>query len=180
MVAAAIQLIGCRRPADTSQADAGQASSNGAPEPTGSRPTAATASTQVGTTGAAESGSWQGRFAIHPGVVHLPRGVRYPTWHGAGAEPPAGNGRLRMHIDDDGYVVGTASGALGTLTLRGRVEKGELRAGLQPQASDSSPAMFGVLVGKAQGDCIEGLLRASSETGERVSEASVTMTRDSR
>ena len=111
--------------------------------------------------------------------MHLPRGVRYPTWRGSTTKRTAGNGKLRIHVDDDGYVVGTISGAMGRLTIRGRVEKGELRAGLQPQAADFSPAMFGVLVGKVQGDRIEGLLRTSSETGERVSEASVTMTRDS-
>ncbi len=78
----------------------------------------------------------------------------------------------------DGEVTGESTGALGTLKLHGMLEGTRLTAQATPDPT-ASPAMWGTLLADVQGSgdarTVTGALRASSDNGHVVREATFTL-----
>jgi len=171
----------CRPTADTSAPNSRPTGSAGtAQAPTSDGATAVTARAITSASGRESqlAGRWYARFTVQPGSVRLPAGVHYPAWTDphAGAHTgtaDTGTAELRLLVDGAGDATGAVTGALGKLTVRGKVEEGELRVGLRPAANSTDPPMYGVLVGALHGGHIAGRLRASSGDGELVRQARV-------
>ena len=125
----------------------------------------------------AEAGSWKAQFQTQRGEVSVSESVPYRPWvkdHGTAA---AGKGELTVIIAPDGEVTGQGAGALGALSIRGRFEDGELRAGVMPADPELPEGMTGVLTAALLDGKLDGELRVSNPDGTLVRVASIALER---
>jgi len=149
-----------------------------APVAPASASAAATAGTSATTTEQAAAqqpfaGTWKASFTAKRALVTLPSSAPDSTWTKDSGEQASGDGSLELEVAPDGLVTGTASGALGKLTVRGMVEETSLRAGLTPADPAQDIAMTGVLVGQADGESITAELRVSNQDASLVRAATM-------
>jgi hypothetical protein len=156
------------------------------PPPSATEAPSAVASAEVAPTATAampppekstEAGQWKAQFQTQRGEVSVSEAVPYRPWvkdHGTAA---AGKGELTVTIAPDGEVMGEGAGALGALSIRGRFEEGELRAGVTPADPELPEGMTGVLTAALVDDKLEGELRVSNPDGTIVRVAPVALER---
>jgi hypothetical protein len=121
------------------------------------------------------AGSWTGSFKAEKGAVEVPKGVTYKAWEDDDGKALSGAGEVILTIGDDGEVKGTASGALGKLDIRGRLEDDALRAGVVPADPQAEDAVAGVLTGELKGKDIIAHLRVANGDASLVRQAKLTL-----
>lgn len=117
--------------------------------------------------------SLSGSYASKQADVRTPEDA--PKFLQADSKEGVGDGTLDLVLPGgDGAVTGKASGALGAQTFSGWLEGGRLTGTLTP-AADAKPSMWGLLEAKVEGAgdarSVDGTVRASSEDGKLVREA---------
>lgn len=118
-------------------------------------------------------GSWQGAFQAELLRIELPAGG-VKEWKNDDGKKASGEGKLLLEAGPDGSVSGTASGALGDLTIAGQVD-GD-RAALT--LTSAQPEGFhGVILATQTPEGMKGTLNASSGDSLQVRQAAVTLTR---
>jgi hypothetical protein len=123
-------------------------------------------------------GRYEGTFEVKRHAPGLSTKQGAPAaWEKDDGKLLAGTGQLRLEIAADGTVTGTANGALGELSLRGRLEQETLRATLHNSASDPTLIQNGVLMATLSGKSLTGTLRAATGDGLLQREATVTLSK---
>lgn len=118
-------------------------------------------------------GSWQGAFQAELLRIELPAGG-LKEWKNDDGKKASGEGKLSLEAKPDGSVSGTASGALGELTVAGQVD-GD-RAALT--LTSAQPEGFhGVILATQTPEGMKGTLNASSGDSLQVRQAAVTLSR---
>jgi hypothetical protein len=118
-------------------------------------------------------GSWQGAFQAELLRIELPAGG-VKEWKNDDGKKASGEGKLSLEAKPDGSVSGTASGALGELTVAGQVD-GD-RAALT--LTSAQPEGFhGVILATQTPEGMKGTLNASSGDSLQVRQAAVTLSR---
>jgi hypothetical protein len=120
-------------------------------------------------------GAWQGAFQAELFRVEVPVGG-VKEWKQDDGKPASGEGKLSLRAEADGSVTGSASGALGTLAVNGRVD-GD-RAALTLASADSV-GFHGLILAAQTPDGMKGTLSASSADSLQVRQGAVTLARAS-
>jgi hypothetical protein len=121
-------------------------------------------------------GAWQGSFTAELFRVELPAGG-VKEWKTDDGKQASGAGQLSLDVSPEGTAHGSASGALGELTVSGRFEGERAALALAPV----TPGGFqGVLLAEKSSDGLKGTLRASSGDSLQVRRADVTLSRASK
>jgi hypothetical protein len=118
-------------------------------------------------------GAWQGGFQAELLRIEMAAGG-VKEWKQDDGKQGSGPGTLSLDVAADGSASGHASGALGQLSIVGRVE-GD-RAALQLISAESG-GFHGVIVAAQTPDGMKGTLNASSGDSLQVRQAAVTFTR---
>lgn len=118
-------------------------------------------------------GDWQGSFQAELFRVEVPAGG-VKEWKQDDGKKAAGEGKLSLVVSADGSATGTASGALGELSVNGRVD-GD-RAALR-LASGEADGFHGTILATQTSEGMKGTLNASSGDSLQVRQASVVLTR---
>lgn len=118
-------------------------------------------------------GDWQGSFQAELFRVEVAAGG-VKEWKQDDGKKAAGEGKLSLAVSSDGMAAGTASGALGELSVVGRVD-GD-RAALR-LASDEADGFHGTILAAQTPEGMKGTLSASSGDSLQVRRASVVLTR---
>lgn len=145
------------------------------PAPAASSSAAASASAAAPAAAPAKAwfeGAWQGAFQAELFRVETVGGVK--AWKDDDGKLASGEGKLTLQAAADGSVSGSASGALGTLAIAGRVE-GD-RAALTFTSAEPN-GFHGVIMASQTPEGMKGTLSASSADSLQVRQASVTLTR---
>jgi len=121
-------------------------------------------------------GIWSGSYEAKRGKVDLPKDSPWPAWRKDDGKR-LGQGVVELTIEGSGDVRGAVSGALGALSIRGRVEGGVLRAGVAAEDPTGEAAMAGRLTATLKDNAMKGELRASDERGDTVRVAEVVLRR---
>ncbi len=175
LVCAWLALAGCDRPSASSSPPAASARTTAAARGSTTAAVATASAPAAETPASPYQGRWGGDYESKRAAIELPKGYPSPAWQKDDGSR-LGNGSVELRVDRDGFLAGEASGALGALELRGRIEDGALRAGATP-AGDDAGAMTGTLTGEPREKAIRCTLRAASEDGEIVRIAEVTLRR---
>jgi hypothetical protein len=118
-------------------------------------------------------GAWQGTFSAELFRIELPAG-NVKEWKTDDGKQASGPGELSLEVAADGTVSGSAKGALGELSVSGRVEGDRAALSLAPV----TPGGFqGVILAARAGDGLKGALSASSGDSLQVRRADVTLSR---
>jgi hypothetical protein len=166
-------VIGCDRPNVDAAAVAATASASARPAQSAvATPTAAASSSAA--PASSYAGEWRGDYESKRARVDVPRGNPWPGWKKDDGSR-LGTGSVKLTIAADGEISGEASGALGALWLRGRLEGDAIRAGVSPARADEVGAMTGTLTGNTRAQAIQATIRAASPDGEVVRVAEVTL-----
>ncbi len=120
-------------------------------------------------------GSWSGSYSAERYAIELPIGS-VPAWSKDDGSKASGPGELKLTVDADGLVSGSAKGALGSHVVRGRVMEDTMRLELLPE-EPSSEALRGAGLTQREGESLKGELRASSGDSLTVRKASLTLTK---
>ena len=118
-------------------------------------------------------GSWQGAFQAELFRVELPVGG-VKEWKQDDGKQASGEGKLSLEAAADGGVTGTAIGALGELSVAGRIDGDRAALTLTSARPDG---FHGVILASQTPDGLKGTLSASSADSLQVRQASVTLTR---
>jgi hypothetical protein len=118
-------------------------------------------------------GAWQGGFQAELLRIELALGG-VKEWKQDDGTKASGAGTLALDVSADGIATGHATGALGELSIVGRVE-GD-RAGLR-LASPEADGFHGVILAAQTTEGMKGTLNASSGDSLQVRQAAVTLTR---
>jgi hypothetical protein len=118
-------------------------------------------------------GSWQGAFQAELNRLELPVGG-IKEWKQDDGKKSSGEGKLSLEAGPDGGVTGTATGALGELTVAGRIEGDRAALTLTSAQADG---FHGVILATQTAEGLKGTLSASSGDSLQVRQASVTLTR---
>ncbi len=124
-------------------------------------------------------GSWSGQYQAER--LNPLEGKNYGqqmAWIRDQGKRFVGPGTLTLTIDAQGLVEGTASGALGEATLRGRIDEQNVALTLRPK-QDAPEAFSGTLTGTKPGAELQLTLRAASGDGKWIRGGSATLTQDS-
>jgi hypothetical protein len=159
-------------------ATACQQSPTPAPGAASSTPTpasAAPAAAVAAPTKAWFEGAWQGAFEAELFRVEVPVGGM-KEWKQDDGKQASGEGTLSLHAEADGSVTGSASGALGTLSVSGHVD-GD-RVALQVASTDPG-GFHGLILAAQTPEGMQGTLSASSADSLQVRKAAVTLARAS-
>jgi hypothetical protein len=124
------------------------------------------------------AGRWKGSYKATKAEVRVPKGVRYDVWEKDDGKQWVGAGSLDLVVDAKGMVRGSSTGALGALTVAGRIDDGKLRAALQPKDPTAEPGMSGVLTGEASKDTLGAKLRVSNHDATIVRGSTVELARE--
>lgn len=127
--------------------------------------------------GASLAGTWEGRYDAKKGSVELPPKVKDKVRKKDEGQTATGPGTLSLTIDADGELRGKAKGALGELTIIGRVDGDVVRASVTPDDPYAPQAMTGILVGRAEGEVIRANLRVAGPDAVLVRESAVELRR---
>jgi hypothetical protein len=120
-------------------------------------------------------GQWTGSYAAERFLIELPIGA-VASWAKDDGSKASGPGEVKLSVDADGLVSGSATGALGSHAVRGRVIEDSLRLELVP-AEASTEALRGAGLTQREGESLKGELRASSGDSLTVRKASLTLTK---
>lgn len=123
------------------------------------------------------AGTWEGRYDAKKGSVELPPKVKDKVRKKDEGKSATGPGTVSLTIDADGELRGKAKGALGELTVIGRVEGDVFRASVTPDDPYAPQAMTGILVGRVEGDVIRANLRVAGPDAVLVRESAVELRR---
>jgi hypothetical protein len=118
-------------------------------------------------------GNWQGTFQAELNRLELAVGG-VKEWKQDDGKTSAGEGKLSLAVGPDGDVTGTAIGALGELTVAGRIDGDRAALTLTSARSDG---FHGVIVASQTPQGLKGSLNASSADSLQVRKGSVTLTR---
>jgi hypothetical protein len=120
-------------------------------------------------------GAWSGSYKAERYEIELPVG-RVPAWSKDDGSAASGPGELKLTVDEQGAVTGTAKGALGPQNVRGQVIDESLRLELIPE-EPSPETLRGAGLVERSGDAVKGELRASSGNSLIVRKASIELTK---
>jgi hypothetical protein len=153
---------------------------NSKPEAASSAPAASASATAAATAPSASAtakawfeGDWQGSFQAELFRVEVPAGG-IKEWKQDDGKKASGEGKLSLVVSPDGTATGSANGALGDLSVNGRVD-GD-RAALR-LASDQADGFHGTILATQTPEGMKGTLSASSGDSLQVRQASVILTR---
>jgi hypothetical protein len=118
-------------------------------------------------------GDWQGSFQAELFRIEVPAGG-VKEWKQDDGKKASGEGKLSLAVSADGTAAGAASGALGDLTVNGKVD-GD-RAALR-LASEQADGFHGTILATQTPEGMKGTLSASSGDSLQVRQASVVLTR---
>ena len=118
-------------------------------------------------------GSWQGAFQAELNRLEVPVGG-VKEWKQDDGKKSSGEGKLSFEAGPDGGVTGTATGALGDLTVAGRIDGDRAALTLTSAQADG---FHGVILASQTAEGLQGRLNASSADSLQVRQASVTLTR---
>lgn len=107
------------------------------------------------------AGSWEASYDAKKGRVGMPKGVDDPGRAADDGKVATGAGTVKITIGPEGDVTGKSQGALGSASVRGKIDGKMLRASFVPDDMLAPQAMTGVLVGIVKGDRIEAELRVA-------------------
>jgi len=124
-------------------------------------------------------GEWSGAYTAKPFRVEMSaKDGAVKEWGEDDGQAFAGQGQLRLLVDQSGNVTGKATGPLGSLVANGEVDGETLRVGLRPdQAITADQIGSGTLLLNRKGDQLEGKLRASTGNSLKLRVASLTLTK---
>ena len=120
-------------------------------------------------------GNWSGSYTAERYVIELPIGA-VASWSKDDGSRASGPGELKLTVDADWLVSGSAKGALGTHAVRGNVLEDSLRIELVPEQA-TPDALRGAGLTQREGDGLKGELKASSGDSLTVRKASLTLTK---
>jgi hypothetical protein len=165
----------------TSCASKHEATPNAAASPSASvaaSPSAAPSAVTVNATTQRFTGKWTGTYRAEAHRIELaPAQGGLPEWKVDDPKRGVGDGALSLVTDNDGSVSGTATGALGTETLRGAFDGDAFTARLIPAAGDANGFAGTLTATRAPGggDRFTGTLRAGSPDGVRARTGTFTL-----
>jgi hypothetical protein len=120
-------------------------------------------------------GSWSGSYTAERYAIELPIG-NVPAWSKDDGSKASGPGEIKLTVDADGLVSGSAKGALGSHVVRGRVIEDSVSLELVPEAP-TTEALRGAGLTQREGEALKGELKASSGDSLTVRKASLTLTK---
>ncbi len=167
LLLAAASAMGCK-----------QQSEQPPPATTGSVASAAalpSASAKAATDKPWYQGIWSGSYSAERYVIELPIGG-VAAWAKDDGSKASGPGELKLTVDAEGLVSGSAKGALGAHVVRGRIVEDTMRLDLLPE-EPSTEALRGAGTTEREGETLKGELRASSGDSLTVRKASLTLTK---
>lgn len=123
------------------------------------------------------AGSWEGRYDAKKVEIGLPRKVPDKTWSKDDGKAASGAGTIKLEVTPAGDISGVGSGALGNVTLTGKVEDKMVRASIMPADRTVSPSMSGVLIGLLKGDAIQATIKVAGPDASIVRESSIELRR---
>jgi hypothetical protein len=118
-------------------------------------------------------GAWQGAFQAELLRIELPAGG-VKEWKNDDGKKASGEGKLSLEAKPDGSVSGTATGALGDLTVAGQVDGDRAALAL---TSAQPEGFHGVILATQTPEGMKGTLNASSGDSLQVRQAAVTLSR---
>lgn len=143
-----------------------------------SAPTLASASSSAAAPAQpAMAGSWEGRYDAKKAEIALPPKVKDKSWGKDDGKLASGAGTIKLEISPAGDISGRGSGALGDVTLTGKVEDTMVRASVMPVDRAASPSMSGVLVGLIKGDAIQATIKVAGPDATIVRESAIELRR---
>lgn len=123
--------------------------------------------------GAGLAGQWEGHYDAKKGSVLLPPKVKDKGLAQDDGKKSAGPGTIELTISPEGEVHGKGKGALGALTLSGKVDGNVVRASVFPDDPHAGDAMTGVLVGPVKDGVINAELRVAGRDATIVRESAI-------
>lgn len=151
----------------------------GAPAPAASQTAAASAAPSASVAAAPAKpwyeGSWSGTYAAERHVIELPIGA-VAAWAKDDGTRASGPGDVKLTVDADGLVSGSAKGALGAHAVRGRVVDETITLELVPE-EPTVEALRGSGLTRREGEALKGELKASSGDSLTVRKASLTLSK---
>ncbi len=118
-------------------------------------------------------GAWQGAYQAELFRVEVPVGG-VKAWKDDDGKLASGDGKLSLQAAADGSVSGTASGALGELSVVGHVDGDRVTLTLHSPQPDG---FHGVILATQTPEGLSGTLSASTGDSLQVRQAKVTLTR---
>ena len=118
-------------------------------------------------------GAWHGTFSAELFRIELPAGG-VKEWKTDDGKQASGAGELSFEVSADGTVSGTGKGALGELSVSGRIDGDRAALSLSPVAVGG---FQGVVLAARSADGLKGTLSASSGDSLQVRRADVTLSR---
>ena len=118
-------------------------------------------------------GAWLGAFQAELRRIELPIGG-VKEWKLDDGKPASGPGKLSLQAAPDGSVTGSASGALGELSVAGHVDGDRAALTLSSARPDG---FHGLILAIQTPEGMQGTLSASSADSLQVRQAAVTLTR---
>lgn len=123
------------------------------------------------------AGTWEGRYDAKKGSVVLPDRVKDKTWNKDDGKAATGPGTVTLTVSATGEISGTGKGALGPVSLSGKVDGSMIRASVMPVDPTANGAMTGVLVGDSKDGAIVGELRVAGPDASVVRESPIRLER---
>ena len=139
--------------------------------------TAAPTSTEAPVSFDALAGTWEGAYEAKKGLVGMPGTVKDPGRASDDGKVAAGAGQVKLSISSSGDVLGKSTGALGTASIRGKVDGKMLKASFFPDNPTAPNAMTGVLVGPIKDGVIQAELRVAGGDAVLVRQANFAIKR---
>jgi len=118
-------------------------------------------------------GRWQGAFQAELLRIEMQAGG-LKEWKNDDGKKASGEGKLSLEAGPDGTVTGTVSGALGDLSVAGRVDGDRAALTLTSPQPDG---FHGVILASQTPEGMKGTLNASSGDSLQVRQATVTLSR---
>ncbi len=120
-------------------------------------------------------GTWEGSYDAKKGEVEMPSRVKDKVRSKDDGKMAIGAGTIKLVINKDNELEGTAEGALGASSVRGKVEGDEVRAQFFPTNPLDKQAMFGIVSGKRKDDRIDARIRVANGDASVVREADIVL-----
>ena len=159
----------------SSKTDPASAGTTAPPTSASSAPGAVAPAASAVAAGAWFVGAWQGSFQAELFRIEVPAGS-VKAWKDDDGKQASGEGKLSLQVAADGSVSGTASGALGELTVVGHVD-GDRATLTLTSASGQPDGFHGVILASQTPEGMAGTLSASTGDSLRARQAKVTLAR---
>ena len=123
------------------------------------------------------AGTWSGNYSASAAEPDTAPGA-LKDWAKDDGKHAAGQGSLKLTIDEQGLASGDAEGALGAQAVSGSADSDTIRLALAPKAAgDELKAFRATAVVRREGDVLRGTLHAGSGDGVTLRKASVELRR---